>query len=115
MSDRVACLDDKLFDLTTNLNNYFAQHVGAKHAFMITCGFMMDIMVVVSFYRFALKGSSWRLPLAMVVFYGARGIVQVNIISIYYFAVGFRHALPRWLPMGLPRDLFDHCALWTHE
>ena len=78
MSDRVACLDDKLFDITTNLNNYFAQHKGAKHAFMIICGLMMDIMVVVSFYRFALKGTTWRLLIAMVVFYGVRGVVQVS-------------------------------------
>ena len=78
MSDRVACLDDKLFDITTNLNNYFAQHTSAKHAFMIICGLMMDIMVVVSFYRFALYGSTWRLPLAMLVFYGVRGVVQVS-------------------------------------
>ena len=75
MSDRVQCIDDKLFDATANLNNYFAQHKSAKHAFMIICGLMMDIMVIVSFYRFAIKGSSWRLPLALFVFYGARVIV----------------------------------------
>ena len=78
MSDRVECLDDKLFDITTNLNNYFTQHTSAKHAFMIICGLMMDIMVIVSFYRFALKGSTWRLPIAMLVFYGTRALVQVR-------------------------------------
>lgn len=83
MTEKVKCLDDKLFDWTTDINNYFAEHIDAKHGFMITCGLMMDIMVMVSFYRFALIGSTWRLPIALTLFYLTRAIIQVNnIISL---------------------------------
>ena len=75
MSPELDCIQDKIFDLTSNLNNYFAQHIAAKHTFMIICGLMMDIMIIVSFYRFALKGSTWRFPIALLIFYGVRFMV----------------------------------------
>ena len=74
MTDVVSCFEDKLFDMTTGLNNYFAQNVNSKHAFMITCGLMMDIMILTSFYRFALYGSTWRFVIAMFTFYGVRAL-----------------------------------------
>jgi hypothetical protein len=77
MAEKVKCLEDKLFVYTDPINKYFQQHIQAKHAFMIVCGLMMDIMVLVQVYRFALQGSTWRLPMAFIAFYGLRAIMQV--------------------------------------
>lgn len=37
----------------------------------------MDIMVLVSFYRFSFHGKSWRFPVAMFIFYMGRVFIQV--------------------------------------
>ena len=78
-------MDDKLFDLTASLNTYFSTNEDVKHAFMIICGFMMDIMVLIGFYRFALHGTTWRFPLAMFSFYGFRALIQVSNLSLLIF------------------------------
>lgn len=75
MTEKVTCIYDAAFLWTTDLNNYFAEHLYAKHAFMIICGLMMDVMVVVSLYRFAIHGSTWRFPIALLAFYGFRASV----------------------------------------
>lgn len=83
MAERVHCIEDKFFVWTKPLNTFLTDNIPLKHAFMIICGLLMDIMVLVSFYRFALKGSTWRFPLSLLMFYVFRGIMQVRLDSIF--------------------------------
>ncbi|CDW72690.1 UNKNOWN [Stylonychia lemnae] len=76
LNEKVACMEDRLFDLTEGLNSYFAQNDRMRDAFLIICGLLMDIMVLTQFYRFARYGTSWRLPIAMFAFYIFRALVQ---------------------------------------
>jgi hypothetical protein len=50
---------------------------------MIVCGLMMDVMVVVLLIRFCFYGTSWRLVIALGVFYGCRAIIQ-NLFAMAY-------------------------------
>ena len=76
MQENAECLNDTLFEVTAPLNVYFTDHTFQRHMFMITCGLMMDIMVITLLIRFCFYGTSWRLVLALLVFYGFRAIVQ---------------------------------------
>lgn len=75
ISENIACIEDKVFNMTTKLNNYFQHNQTAKHAFMIICGLLMDIMVLSQFYRFAMHGTTWRFPIALLMFYMLRAVI----------------------------------------
>lgn len=70
-------MEDQVFKMTANLNTYFAQNKSTRHAFMIICGGMMDLMVLAILYQFARYGTTWRLPIASLSFYSFRLFVQV--------------------------------------
>lgn len=46
LAENIACIEDKVFNITGSLNDYFASNQTAKHVFMIVCGLLMDIMVL---------------------------------------------------------------------
>jgi hypothetical protein len=46
ISESVACIEDRVFNLTTKLNHFFERNEKAKFTFMIICGLLMDIMVL---------------------------------------------------------------------
>lgn len=46
LSEHVACIEDKMFNMTERLNTYFAENLEMRDAFMIICGLAMDIMVL---------------------------------------------------------------------
>ncbi len=75
LNEKVACIEDKLFDWTEAINEYFAENAQAKNTFLIVCGLFMDIMVLTQFIRFAFYGKSWRFPLAMLAFYFFRAML----------------------------------------
>jgi hypothetical protein len=79
VSENVGCIEDKIFNMTENLNKFFQQNEKAKFAFMIICGLMMDVMLLVQFYRFGMYGTTWRFPLTILMFYLLRAMIQVRI------------------------------------
>jgi hypothetical protein len=82
MSENVACITDRIFEVTTPINNFFASNILAKHILMIVCGLFMDIMVITTFLRFCFHGTSWRLIIALVSFYGFRALIQVKLTFV---------------------------------
>lgn len=77
VSENIACIEDKVFNLTSKLNEYFSENYAAKHAYMIICGLLMDVMVLSQFYRFGMYGTTWRFPIALLMFYILRALIQV--------------------------------------
>ena len=75
VTEKIPCIEDKVFMWTTIINDYFAANPVAKHVFMIICGFLMDIMVLTQFYRFSMHGTTWRFPMALIMFYFFRFII----------------------------------------
>jgi hypothetical protein len=111
VTEHVACIEDKIFTWTTAINQFFINSPPAKHAYMIICGLLMDIMVLGQFYRFAMHGTTWRFPMCLVMFYAFRALMQVS-FSVLTLPVNLLHAFPRWVLMGLPRVLLSYCSLW---
>lgn len=75
LNEKVACIEDKLFDWTSQVNNYFAENIKMRNFYLILCGLFMDIMVLTQFIRFALYGKTWRLPIATLGFYFFRALI----------------------------------------
>lgn len=111
MSEQVDCMRDVLFEHTASLNNYFAQNQPAKHILMVYCGLMMDVMVLTALYRFAFYGTTWRLPMAFVCFYGLRACIQVGLVRNNDFIEPFHDEVSDGLPVGFPRDVFSDGTL----
>ncbi len=78
VADPIDCIEDRVFDFTAGLNEFFYTHQQAKFTFMIICGLMMDIMVLTQFYRFAMFGTTWRFLICIGFFYIFRFICQVR-------------------------------------
>lgn len=89
LNEKVACIEDKFFEWTADINQYFHENRGVKNVYLVICGLFMDIMVLTQFYRFALYGKSWRLPIAMLSFYFFRAFVQVSIDLSEMFSLSF--------------------------
>lgn len=104
----VPCLRDELFVKTAGVNQYFAEHTGVKNAFMIFCGLCMDILMVVGFVVFAIHGKSWRLALALGMFYLLRLIIQK--IFLMRYPDGYLWDYPGFpslvVPYGKTNDFF---------
>ena len=48
----VSCFWDAMFDLTDGANKWINENKAGRNVFFITCGLMMDITMVTSFYFF---------------------------------------------------------------
>ena len=62
-------VEDKVFEATASINDFFAEHVQAKNAFLIICGLTMDILIVGQIIYFLFYQDSWRWMFAMIMFY----------------------------------------------
>ena len=72
----VACIDDKVFTLTSSLNSYFAVHKLQKNIMLITSSLLIDVLIIITALHWIAYSKTWRLPLSLVTFYLFRGIVQ---------------------------------------
>lgn len=87
VADPIECIEDRVFDFTAGVNNFFAENKSAKFTFMIIAGLMMDIMLLTQFYRFAMFGTSWRFLMCIGSFYILRFVCQVSLsilLLIFY-------------------------------
>ena len=66
---------DELFNATGGLNEYFREDPSRRTALLIVCSTMLDILVLLSLYRFARYSTTFRLPLALAPFYALREIL----------------------------------------
>jgi len=66
---------DYLLIYTENINKYFISDQNRRDILLITCSTMVDIMSFMGFFRWAMYGTTWRLPFSFVVFYIVRGLI----------------------------------------
>lgn len=108
MSEKVECLEDKAQTWTQPLNAFFARNSAIKHGVMILCSLMMDVMVLVNLFRFALQGATFRFPLALLAFYIFRGVLQSLFLMRY--PAGYLWDFPGvysiTVPYGRTNDFF---------
>jgi hypothetical protein len=64
----VQCKVDFMHQMTSELNKYMIENIETRQAYMIICGLMMDILVIMVFVIFALRGTTWRIVIAIGLF-----------------------------------------------
>lgn len=72
----VACLDDRLFNLTAPINAYFGTHSLQKHILLATSSLLIDSLILITAIHWVLYSKTWRLAIGLLFFYLFRGIVQ---------------------------------------
>jgi len=60
--------------MTDSLNQWFADNHTARNSLLIFCSMLMDIMTIMSLYKFAKYTNSWRFVIASASFYGLRSL-----------------------------------------
>ena len=83
----VMCLEDKLAELTKRIYELFSTHKAVKDGFIIANGILMDAMVFVLLLRFAFYGTSWRIVIALLLFYILRLLFQVHLDYLIHLGI----------------------------
>jgi len=75
----VSCIYDWSFEVSKNLNKFFADNKSYRHALLITSSVLLDVNLLIMSYLWIFKGKSWRLMITIYAFYGIRAFFQVNL------------------------------------
>ena len=107
----VSCFEDKFAELTNSIYEFFSKHQAVNDGFIIANGILMDALVVVILFRFAFYGTSWRIMIALLLFYILRLLFQVHLD--YLIRVGIAQNPEPWrLIVGVSRLSFSSGALF---
>ena len=85
---------------TEGLNRYFREHREAKNALEITCGVLMDILVMTQLILFIIQDRSWLTAVSLLVFYAVRGLIQV--VCSLPFPEGYSWDYPGYFNLFVP-------------
>lgn len=87
----VDCIEDKLFNVTTGVNNFFSEHLVFKKIVMIFSSLLVDIYVLTSFLNYVLFSKSTKF--------------LFSLVSVYILLIFIR----LFFNNGIPDDfLFDY-------
>lgn len=91
----VACILDKAMQVTSPVNEFFAQNTLYKNILLITSSILIDFVLLSSAAYWILCSRSWRFLIAILIFYAVRAIVQST------FQLGFPEGYI-WESPGFP-------------
>jgi hypothetical protein len=74
----VNCLQDSLFDVTSDINSYLSKHSFMLHFLIAFSSICVDFVIIYMAIYWSLCSDSWRLIASLFAFYSFRGFVQVN-------------------------------------
>ena len=81
----VECKIDYMHQITKDLNTYMKDNIETRQAYMIMCGLMMDTLVIMVFVMFAMRGTTWRIVIAIALFQVLKYICGVSFHSYKTF------------------------------
>lgn len=90
---------DETFIWTQAWNDYF-QDTDHRNVLLIICSLFMDVLQLAQLIRFTFWGTTWRMPFAIIPFYGVRAIVQA--IIILQFPEGYNWGYPGFFSPFVP-------------
>lgn len=106
--EKVKGIKDYVFIATGGMNEYFREDESRRNALLITCSTLLDILVLVGFYRFAVYATTYRLAMALVVFYSFRLILLQ--LAQFEQPEGYNWGWPGWFSLtvsyGQTQDFF---------
>ena len=85
---------------TLPLNEYFREDVTRRNILLICCSCFLDLLMLVSFYRFVRYATTWRFFIALILFYSIRMALQ----HIFYveFPQGYDWGWPGFFSLFVP-------------
>lgn len=86
------CIVDLVFELSSPINDYFADNPDVKNFFVILSSFFLDVNISVFMVIFILWGNSWRALIFASSFYALRGFLQA--MTVLGFPQGFVWGYP---------------------
>jgi hypothetical protein len=93
---------------TARLNKYFLKHIEYRNYMMIFCSGLVDTMTLSSLYHWARYSTTWRIVLALGVFYSFRSLTT-NMV-IFEIPEGYNWGYPGvmsiFVPYGATADFF---------
>jgi hypothetical protein len=72
---KVHGVEDWMFIHTSGMNQYFRDNRSSRDAYLIFCSTILDVLVLVAFYRFAFYATTYRMALCMIIFYSVKVII----------------------------------------
>jgi hypothetical protein len=86
------CMVDRIFDMTSPLNDYFAKNPQVKDAFVILSSSLIDFNLLCFAILYGLWGTTWRPIVFAASFYAIRGFLQAS--TVLGFPEGFIWEFP---------------------
>jgi hypothetical protein len=74
---KIECLLDRSFEATAGINKYLNDNVAARHLLIAFSSFCVDFVIIYMSFYWCFYAKSWRVVVALAVFYSFRGIIQV--------------------------------------
>ena len=106
--EHITWIKDEFFTHTESINQYFGDHPKVKNVFLIFCSLWMDITMVTGMVVFVIYGKTWRLPIALIMFYLLRMIIQK--LFLLRYPEGYLWSYPGFpslvVPYGKTNDFF---------
>lgn len=98
--EHVKGIKDLVLISTAPLNDYFREDVSRRNALLISCSTMLDLLMIIAFYRWIRYATTWRLFITMGIFYGLRAIIQ----KLWYveFPQGYDWGFPGFMSVFVP-------------
>ena len=87
------CYKDQLHDWTSGVNKYFQDNITPRNIMLIITGLLVDISMLTTFLFWIFKWTDWVIAYAIVLFYGVRGALILNIFQMT-FPEGYNFQYP---------------------
>ena len=87
------CYNDQLHDLTDLLNKYFIKETAYRNIMMIFTALLVDLSMLTTFFFWTFVWTDWVIPYALLLFYGVRGAVVLNLFQLT-FPTGYNFVYP---------------------
>lgn len=78
------CYNDILHNWTSPLNSYFRHDLTARNIMLIFTALLVDISMLTTFYFWIFRWTDWVIAYAIVLFYGIRGVVVLNVFQLTF-------------------------------
>lgn len=79
-NSNVDCFLDRSFELTASINSYLHDNIKVRHFLIAFSSFCVDFILIYMGIHWCLYSKTWRLMTVLILFYGIRGVVQVNLL-----------------------------------
>ena len=101
-------MNDWIFENTKGLNEWFKENKTRRNVLLIFCSGLLDVNMLISFYKFVMCSKTYRFIICILVFY----VMRAALILIFDmpYPQGYNWGYPGWLslfvPYGKTNDFF---------